>query len=164
MHQQRHQGGRTEPGHTLRGAEACRSRSGQALPHLGAEAADIGIIQILRQRDRGVGREPADLVRLSAQVAAVAGLGLAAIPACFNATGEKLSCPARCIASVMSVSSAANSLARTPPTQPQPMPGPVSRRSALSERNDSRYSDREVNIRYGSLTPCVVRSSTITPR
>ncbi|NCU85968.1 MAG: hypothetical protein EBV57_08185 [Betaproteobacteria bacterium] len=37
------------------------------------------------------------------------------------------------------------------------------RESALSSRRLRRYSARLVNIRYGSVTPCVVRSSTITP-
>ena len=50
--------------------------------------------------------------------------------------------------------------------QPSPTSRPrlgVRRRSALSTRNNSRYSAREVNIRYGSKQPCVIRSSTIIP-
>ena len=38
------------------------------------------------------------------------------------------------------------------------IPSGVSRRSALSARRDNRYSAREVNMRYGSLTP---RGNTI---
>jgi len=43
--------------------------------------------------------------------------------------------------------------------------GPIAvrRRSALSSRNCRRYSAREVNIRYGSVAPCVIRSSISTP-
>ena len=40
----------------------------------------------------------------------------------------------------------------------------VSRVSALSSRSCSRYSARLVNMRYGSVVPCVTRSSTSTPR
>ena len=39
----------------------------------------------------------------------------------------------------------------------------VKRISALSSRNNKRYSAREVNTRYGSLVPSVQRSSTNTP-
>ena len=39
----------------------------------------------------------------------------------------------------------------------------VSRMSALSARSDRRNSARDVNIRYGSVTPRLVRSSIITP-
>ena len=49
------------------------------------------------------------------------------------------------------------------PTQPHAIPLPVKRRSALSARRLSRNSAREVNIRYGSVTPWVTRSSTRTP-
>ena len=49
-------------------------------------------------------------------------------------------------------------------TTPNARPASVSRRSALSSRNCSRYSARDVNIRYGSETPRVMRSSTSTPR
>ncbi len=43
-------------------------------------------------------------------------------------------------------------------------PNGVNRRSALSCRSSSRYSARDVNIRYGSSTPFVTRSSIKTPR
>lgn len=33
----------------------------------------------------------------------------------------------------------------------------------FSYRRDKRYSLRAVNIRYGSLVPCTVKSSIITP-
>jgi hypothetical protein len=35
--------------------------------------------------------------------------------------------------------------------------------SALSARNDNLYSERDVNMRYGSSTPFVIRSSMSTP-
>lgn len=35
--------------------------------------------------------------------------------------------------------------------------------SALSARKDSRNSERDVNMRYGSGAPMVMRSSTSTP-
>ena len=57
-----------------------------------------------------------------------------------------------------------NCRCRSGPTQPSAMPLPVSRWSALSARSVSRYSAREVNIRYGSVMPRVTRSSIITPR
>ena len=37
------------------------------------------------------------------------------------------------------------------------------RKSALSCRNNKRYSAREVNMRYGSFVPWVTRSSISTP-
>ena len=40
----------------------------------------------------------------------------------------------------------------------------VKRRSALSVRKSSRYSARDVNMRYGSRQPFVTRSSTMMPR
>ena len=54
--------------------------------------------------------------------------------------------------------------ARSGPMQPSAIPLSVSRWSALSARKVSRYSAREVNMRYGSVTPRVTRSSIITPR
>ena len=53
---------------------------------------------------------------------------------------------------------------RVAPTQPMAMPLSVRRWSALSARSVSRYSAREVNIRYGSVTPRVTKSSIITAR
>ena len=48
-------------------------------------------------------------------------------------------------------------------TRPSRWPSGVSRRSALSGRSSRRYSARLVNMRYGSSTPRVTRSSIITP-
>ena len=53
---------------------------------------------------------------------------------------------------------------RASSTRPNCLPNAVSRRSALSSRRRSRYSARLVNMRYGSVTPLVTKSSTRTPR
>ena len=58
---------------------------------------------------------------------------------------------------------ACHAVARADPTQPTAIPRSVKRWSALSARNKSRYSARDVNIRYGSGAPLVTRSSIITP-
>jgi hypothetical protein len=58
----------------------------------------------------------------------------------------------------------ANARQRASSTTPRRRPCSVRRRSALSSRSCSRYSARDVNIRYGSVTPRVMRSSTSTPR
>ena len=52
---------------------------------------------------------------------------------------------------------------RASETRPFSYPSAVSRASALSARSRSRYSAREVNIRYGSIVPRLTRSSTRTP-
>ena len=59
------------------------------------------------------------------------------------------------LARLRSVTQAADELCVTPSA--------VSRWSALSARRVSRYSAREVNMRYGSLVPRVTKSSIITP-
>ena len=52
---------------------------------------------------------------------------------------------------------------RSSSTRPASRPRGVSRRSALSIRSRSRCSARDVNIRYGSRHPLVIRSSTRMP-
>ena len=52
---------------------------------------------------------------------------------------------------------------RSSSTRPTSRPRGVSRRSALSMRSSSRCSARDVNIRYGSRQPFVIRSSTRMP-
>src|SRR5271154_6811849 len=52
---------------------------------------------------------------------------------------------------------------RRSPTTPAARPLAVRRESALSARQLMRYSLREVNMRYGSLTPFVIRSSIRMP-
>ncbi len=52
---------------------------------------------------------------------------------------------------------------RSSSTSPTWRPSSVSRKSALSWRSVRRYSARLVNIRYGSSTPRVTRSSIKTP-
>ena len=59
---------------------------------------------------------------------------------------------------------ASNACQRISSTRPSRRPVSVRRMSALSSRNCKRYSARLVNMRYGSETPRVIRSSTITPR
>ena len=56
-----------------------------------------------------------------------------------------------------------NAAQRASSTRPSSRPFSVRRRSALSSRRISRYSAREVNMRYGSWVPRVIRSSTSTP-
>ena len=53
--------------------------------------------------------------------------------------------------------------ARAGSTSPSSPASGVSRRSALSARNNSRCSARDVNIRYGSWISLVTRSSISTP-
>ena len=57
-----------------------------------------------------------------------------------------------------------NAVQRASSTKPRSLPISVSRMSALSSRSCRRYSARLVNMRYGSVTPLVIRSSTSTPR
>ena len=52
---------------------------------------------------------------------------------------------------------------RSSSTRPASRPRGVSRRSALSMRSSSRCSARDVNMRYGSRQPLVMRSSTRMP-
>ena len=52
---------------------------------------------------------------------------------------------------------------RSSSTSPASRPSAVRRRSALSMRSSSRCSARDVNMRYGSRHPRVVRSSTSVP-
>jgi hypothetical protein len=56
-----------------------------------------------------------------------------------------------------------NASRRVRPANPRLQASGVRRWSALSARSVSRYSARDVNMRYGSLTPRVTRSSIITP-
>ena len=75
----------------------------------------------------------------------------------------------RSLASARARSRSRRASARTRPSArrrrcPAVRPCSVRRRSALSSRSCSRYSARDVNIRYGSVTPWVMRSSTSTPR
>jgi hypothetical protein len=84
---------------------------------------------------------------------------------CFSASfGVINSESASALAACKDASFVSNCCCRTGPTQPIVIPFPVRRWSALSARNVSRYSAREVNIRYGSVIPRVTRSSIITPR
>ncbi len=86
-----------------------------------------------------------------------------AMPSSANVGGHAPSALARRIAAATDASCASNAAARSCPMQPHTIPFLLNRRSALSARSVRRYSAREVNIRYGSLTPCVVRSSISTP-
>ena len=52
---------------------------------------------------------------------------------------------------------------RSGSVRPNRRPRGVNRRSALSWRSNRRYSARLVNIRYGSSTPRMTRSSIMTP-
>ena len=58
---------------------------------------------------------------------------------------------------------ASNRSHRSSSTRPASRPVGVSRRSALSIRSSSRCSARDVNMRYGSRQPLVIRSSTRMP-
>ena len=63
----------------------------------------------------------------------------------------------------ISASLCSNRCQRSSSTSPIRRPSGVSRRSALSCRSSRRYSARLVNMRYGSSTPRVTRSSISTP-
>ena len=56
-----------------------------------------------------------------------------------------------------------NILFLSDPTKSKFIPRSVNLWSALSALKVNLYSALEVNIRYGSVTPLVIRSSTITP-
>ena len=184
--------GRVDAADPARLAERAWPDAMELLAGLGAELRDRVIVEVGRERLVLQAPEPLDLLRLAGDVAAVlrldrdlvddVGVGRRAPPA--RGRGATQVVPGRrgtaedleqrlavdpwsgqerrASASIRSLR-ARNRSQRRSSTRPTRRPSSVRRRSALSCRSRSRYSARLVNIRYGSSTPRVTRSSIRTP-